>query len=218
MTTRRAALLLLSLAPTLPLFAACDAEETQRETVGCDSTRQCGLYEVCNVLEGICVPEPEQAVLGSFYCAAVYGGGTTPGIGSFSEVAGKVNLINPKGDRELMRANQIAPPGCQLVEGVLYLGFFDPQLTIEGQGVYVRVAIDPNKLRPLELVDVTDPENYQAWAARGELRIIETDFMQSGDTSIKIYVDRAPVEGEPLRGFVAIDFEDLAPAPPPPTP
>jgi hypothetical protein len=212
MTPRRAALsFCLALAP----FAACDADELPAETVGCDSTRHCNLYEVCNVLARACVPEPEQAVLGSFYCDNVYGGGVGKGAGSFSEVAGKVSLPDPKGGRTSTRVNQIAPPLCQLVEGVLYLQFFGTDLSLEGQGTYVRVAVDPNKLRPLELVDVTDPENYQAWAARGELRIIRDDFMQAGDTHVKIYVDRAPVEGQPLRGFVDIGFADIEPAPAP---
>lgn len=217
MTTRRA-LSALALASALPPFVACDAGELPAETVGCDTTRQCPLSQICNVLEGACVPEPEQAVLGSFYCNNVYGpldDGAGTGIGSFSEVSGKVSLINTKGERAMTRVNQITPPLCQLVDGVLYLLLFDPKIKIEGQGTFVRVAVAPNKLRPFELVDVTDPENYQAWAARGELRVIKEDYAQSGDTYVKIYVESAPAEGQPLRGFLDIGFADIEPEPTP---
>jgi hypothetical protein len=217
MTIRRP-LSALALASTLLPFVACDADGLPAETVGCDSTRQCLLGEICNVLEGVCVPEPEQAVLGSFYCSQVYGpleDGSGKGFGSFSEVSGNVRLIDTEGERTMTRVNQVTSPLCQLVEGVFYILLFDSKIKLEGQGTFVRVAVAPSKLRPFELVDVTDPEIYQAWAARGELRVISDNYSQSGDTYVKIYVESIPVEGQPLRGFLDIGFDDIVPTPEP---
>lgn len=217
MTTRRT-LSSLSLASALLPFVACDVGELPAETVGCDSTRQCLLGEICNVLEKTCVPEPEQAVLGSFYCSNVYGpleNGSGVGFGSFSEVSGNVRLIDTKGERTMTRVNQVTSPLCQLIDGRLSILLFDSKIKLEGQGTFVRVNVDPSKLRPFELVDVTDPEVYQAWAARGELRVIQENYDQAGDTYVKIYVESTPALDQPLRGFLDIGFDDIVPEPTP---
>jgi len=208
---------IIAIFATSSALAGCDAKDIPEETVGCTSTRQCNLYEVCNVLSGFCVPEPQEAVLGSFYCSNLYptgGTGEGTGIGSFSEVAGNVNLIDTKGGRTMTRVNTATPPLCQFEDGMLHIGLFDSKLKVEGQGVYVRVSAPVSRLVPGQLADITDPSTYQAFAARGELRTITEHFMQAGDTRVQVYVEAVPVVGQPVRGYLDIAFEDMEEPPP----
>ncbi len=199
------------------VLTGCAADDAPAATEGCASTRECEFREVCDILAATCRPETDQRVVGSFYCANVYGATVSDtgqsGIGSFSEVAGRVNLPDPKGGRSEARVNVIAPPLCQLVDGVLYVLFFDIDVKTLGIGSFVHLTADVAKLQAGQLVDTSEPTNYRIYAARGDLATLKTAYQQAGDRTAHVWVEQVPVVGQPLHGFIDVEFEDVLPTP-----
>lgn len=198
------------------LQPGCESPDEPAIPAGCDSTRQCFYGEVCDVIQRRCVAEPDGGVRGQFFCNNVFATSVDSGagIGSFSEVVGKVSLPAPQGGRSLQRMNLISPAFCQIVDGRFYVQFFDPDLSIKKSGYYLIVSAPVGDLRPGALLDLTSADEYRACAATGTQAQIQANSCgQAGDTQLRMALDRAPVVGQPLLGYVDITFEDIFPPP-----
>jgi hypothetical protein len=205
----RSALLL----PYLLSLGACDSAEPFEPTRGCDSSSDCQLFEVCHVPNNECLPEPEQRLLGQFYCDEVKDAPGGDVVGSFSEIVGYATLDDPKGGRTLQRMNLNTPPICILANDALSLAVDDVELRLKGVGTYLALAVPADRLVPGSLEDVSDPVAYRAFLAnctKAQL-LVGTCVQQGGDARTLFFIDRAPVVGSPLRGFVDISVVEIPP-------
>lgn len=196
------------------LLLSCNDGSAERPPLGCTSSTECELGQLCHPTQQVCVDEPKNAVIGRFYCSNV-GDPSAPPVPTSEQSAGISELggYAPRedgGDPTISeRLSFYTNPKC-FIDGSGFILNSSDYNYLQGKVGYTLVVMVPSgtKISPGAELSLDSPDYYYAMIAQCNNTTSPCPLV-AGNSHATITFDAVPQLGKPVGGSIVVQLEAI---------